>query len=56
MMIDGVVAPGFESVRTLYENNMRTLAERNTQLCVYVGDTCVVDLWASAIDDRRVLG
>jgi CubicO group peptidase (beta-lactamase class C family) len=46
--IEGTVAPGFESVKQLYEHNMRTLAEKNTQLCVYYGDDKVVDLWASA--------
>ena len=52
MIIEGTVAPGFEPVRRLYERNMRMLAERNTQLCVYVGEDKVVDLWASAIDDE----
>ena len=51
MLISGTVAKGFEPVRDLYENNMRNLAERNTQLCIYVGDTRVVDLWASADND-----
>lgn len=45
--VHGEVAPGFESVKTLFEKNMRTLAEENAQLCVYVGDERVVDLWAS---------
>ncbi len=47
LRIEGTVAPGFESVRLLYEHNMRTLAERSTQLCVYYGSDKVVDLWAS---------
>ncbi len=49
--IDGRVAPGFEPVRHLFEHNMRTLAEENAQLCIYVGEEKVVDLWASAIGD-----
>lgn len=49
--IEGTVAPGFESVKQLYEHNMQTLEERNTQLCVYHGDEKVVDLWASVTDD-----
>ena len=52
MILKGTVAPGFERVQQLYEQNMRKLAERNTQLCVYVGDQRVVDLWGSAIDDE----
>ncbi len=51
LTIGGTVASGFESVRSLYEHNMRTLEERNTQLCVYVGEERVVDLWASAAGD-----
>ena len=49
--IEGTVAPGFESVKALYEHNMQTLEERNTQLCVYHSGEKVVDLWASAISD-----
>lgn len=49
--IEGTVAPGFESVKQLYEHNMRTLAERETQLCVYHGGEKVVDLWASVAGD-----
>ncbi len=56
MIIEGNVAPGFEPIRALYEARMNSLAERNTQLCIYVGDTCVVDLWASAIDDPDFSG
>ena len=53
MIIEGHVAPGYESVQALYADNMRNLAERNTQLCIYVGSQCVVDLYASAIDDAE---
>ncbi len=49
--IEGTVAAGFESVRHLYEHNMRTLAEKNTQLCVYHEGEKVVDLWASVTQD-----
>lgn len=51
LRIEGGVAPGFESVQRLYEHNMRTLAEKNTQLCVYYNGEKVVDLWASTIAD-----
>jgi len=53
MRIEGQVAPGYEAVKALYEHNMANLAERNTQLCVYVGEELVVDLWGSAIDDAQ---
>ncbi|MEM9175968.1 MAG: serine hydrolase domain-containing protein [Myxococcota bacterium] len=52
LQIAGTVAPGFESVRDLYAIRMATLAERNTQLCVYHKGEKVVDLWATQIGDR----
>jgi CubicO group peptidase (beta-lactamase class C family) len=51
--IEGTVAPGFESVKSVYEREMRTMAEENTQLCVYYRGERVVDLWASATNDAR---
>ena len=48
VFIQGTVAPGFESVKSLYERNMQTLAEKETQLCVYHQGAKVVDLWASS--------
>jgi CubicO group peptidase (beta-lactamase class C family) len=51
--IEGSVAPGFESVKQLYEHNMRTLAEKSTQLCVYHGEEKVVDLWASTTENAE---
>ena len=48
IQIHGTVADGFEPVRSLFEHNMNTLAERNTQLCIYYDGERVVDLWASA--------
>ena len=52
LVINGTVAPGFESIRSLYEQNMRNLLERNTQLCVYFEGKKVVDLWGSAVGDE----
>ena len=51
-LIKGMVAPGFESVKQLYEHNMQTLEEKNTQLCVYHEGEIVVDLWASQTPDK----
>ena len=51
LCIQGTVAPGFESVKRLYEHEMRTGAEENTQLCVYHRGERVVDLWASVEGD-----
>ncbi len=51
LSIQGTVAPGFESVERLFEHEMRTGAEENTQLCVYHQGKKVVDLWASVTRD-----
>lgn len=49
--VQGTVAPGFEPVRQLFEQQMRTLAEENAQLCVYHRGEKVVDLWAAVTGD-----
>ena len=51
--IEGTVEPGFESIRALYEHKMRSLAERNTQLCIYHRGQKVVDLWGTACGDTE---
>ena len=51
MHIEGSVAPGFESVKTLFEKEMKTKAEDKAQLCVYHQGKKVVDLWASKQKD-----
>ena len=48
-IIQGTVAPGFESVKQLFEDQMHTMAERQAQLCVYHRGERVVDLWADKI-------
>lgn len=48
MIVEGTVAPGFETVQALYRHNMRTSAESHSQLCVYHNEVKVVDLWASS--------
>ena len=48
--IHGEVAPGFESVRELFERNMNRWAEEHAQLCVYHRGQKVVDLWGSKGD------
>ena len=53
MKIEGSVAPGFESVKQLFEDQMHTMAERQAQLCVYHRGERVVDLWADKIGDSN---
>ncbi len=49
--VQGSVKPGFESVRDLYAREIQTMAESNTQLCVYHKGERVVDLWSAAPDE-----
>jgi hypothetical protein len=35
---------------------MRTQAEVNAQLCIYVGEDCVVDLYGTAVGDTDYSG
>ena len=49
--VQGTIAPGFESVKEVYEHEMQTMAEEHTQLCVYHKGEKVVDLWASTTND-----
>ena len=49
--INGTIAPGFESVKRLFQHDMQTMAEENAQLCVYHRGKKVVDLWASNTSD-----
>ena len=46
-VVEGFVAPGYENVRTMFERNFSRGAEESSQLCVYVGEEVVVDLWGS---------
>jgi len=48
--VKGSVSPGYESVKELFENNFKRGAEESAQLCVYVGEEKVVDLWCSVTD------
>ena len=45
--IAGHVSPGYESVRDLFEEGFISGREKSAQLCVYVGEEMVVNLWYS---------
>ena len=49
--IEGFAAPGFESVRQIFEREMNTIAEKEAQLCVYHKGHKVIDLWAHPIEN-----
>ena len=48
MRINGKVQSGFEPVRELFTRSLTSKRDRNAQLCVYVGENRVVDLWATS--------
>lgn len=49
----GTVEPGFEEIEDLFAASLRTQAEVNAQLCIYVGERCVIDLCGSAVGDKN---
>ena len=55
-VVGGRVAAGYESVREMFAANLRAGREEEAQLCVYVGEECVVDLWGSASGDISYTG
>ena len=46
-VVQGFVAPGYETVRKLFEEYFVRGTDESSQLCVYVGAEVVVDLWGS---------
>ncbi|MEH6636568.1 MAG: serine hydrolase [Halioglobus sp.] len=49
--LNGIAAPGFKSIKQLFQKNIRGMAEENVQLCVYYRGEKVVDLWSSTTGD-----
>jgi len=46
--VEGSVVPGYETVRDIFQDNFNKGREESAQLCVYVGEEKVIDLWGSA--------
>ena len=46
----GSVSPGFEPVKGMFEAMLRSGCDKRAQLCVYMGDEKIVDLWGTAAD------
>ena len=46
-LVEGYVSQEYESVRDLFEEGFKAGREQSAQLCVYVGDEMVVNLWHS---------
>ena len=49
-LAEGSVSPGFEPVKEMFERMLRSGCDKCAQLCIYVGDERVVDLWGKAAD------
>ena len=47
------MAPGYETVREQFKNNFKKGSEKNAQLCVYVKNEKVIDLWGTATGDTE---
>ena len=47
VVVQGTVAPGFESVKEMFQQNFARGAEDSAQLCVYLGDKKVADISVS---------
>ena len=54
--IHGSVSPGYETVKDMFEDNFKMAKEKNAQLCVYVKEKKVVDLWGTAAGDETFNG
>ena len=50
--VEGFTAPGYESVKEMFEKNCERGAEDSTQLCIYVEEKKVVDLWWSGSNSK----
>ena len=50
--VEGFTAPGYESVKEMFEKNCERGAEDSTQLCIYVEEKKVVDLWWSGSNPK----
>ena len=50
--IEGEVKPGFEKVREAWQVYVDAGYENRGQLCVYLGEEKVVDLWVNSDEDN----
>ncbi len=54
--VRGTVSPGFEPVRDLFRDHFKRGLEEDAQVCAYVGEEKVVDLWCSSSGDPNYDG
>ena len=51
VQINGYCAKDYQPIKELFVSNFHSGKENNAQLCIYVNDECVVDLYGTAIGD-----
>lgn len=51
VQVHGSCSPGYEPVKELFAQNFKNGLEDNAQLCIYVNNACVVDLYGTASGD-----
>ena len=51
--VEGTCSPGYESVKELFIKNFHNGLEDRAQLCIYVNNNCVVDLYGTATGDEN---
>ena len=51
LALRGTCKAEYMPVKELFEQNFKAGHEKNAQLCVYVNNECVVDLYGTAIGD-----
>ena len=47
-LVKGYCRKDFDAVKEVFFSNLKSGAEENVQLCVYVGPELVIDLWGIA--------
>ena len=47
------MAPDYETVQQMFEENFKSGSEEKSQLCVYVDGEVVVDLWGSMANTQH---
>ena len=49
--VEGTCSPGYESLKEQFLQNFKNGLEDRAQLCIYVNNVCVVDLYGTATGD-----
>ena len=53
LLLQGSCKKEYTPVKEMFEHFFKSGREKNAQLCVYVNNECVVDLYGTAIGDSK---